>query len=180
MKKLVLGTLLVLAAGFASAGEEAKSAGQYYQMMKPWTLSVGVPFWQGDHKDIGIESGFLAGLDYQYQGSSSNGSFLGVRVMLGESGGVRSRTMGIHYGATTSFGGPGGQNLYFKTAGGYYNSDVDGAGDEWGFGGFVAIGYAFSGTATGQGFTLEGGWFWAPSTGGVDNNGFYVAAGVRF
>jgi len=179
MKQIVI-ALTVLTA----TGAIASNSGQYYQQMKPWTLSVGIPFWQGDHKDAGIDNGFLVSLDYQYQqGGGAHGSFIGVRMMLGESGGVESRTMGVHYGASTGFGG-GAQNLYLKTAGGYYNTDVDGAGDEWGFGGFVALGYMFGGGGMSgmgsQGLSLEVGWFWAPSTGGVDNNGFYAAAGIKF
>lgn len=170
-------TVLTACGAFASTG------GQYYQLVKPWTLTVGVPLWQGDHNDLGIESGFLVGLDYQYQqGGGAHGSFIGVRAMFGESGGIESRTIGVHYGASTGFGG-GAQNLYLKTAGGYYNTDVDGAGDEWGFGGFVALGFLFGGNGVGtgpQGLSIEAGWFWAPSTGGVDNNGFFAAAGIRF
>jgi len=51
---------------------------------------------------------------------------------------------------------------------------VDGAGNEWGLGGFGAVGYEFN-----PNMGAEVGFQIAPETGSVDNHSFYAALAFR-
>ena len=157
-----------------------------YDGAKSWTINIGVGVPQGDHKDAGVDTMFMVGADYMLgpMGEGTEGStYVGVLGFFGSGdAGLKSRSYGIHYGATLNLGQPGSSSpIMFKLQGGYYNTDLsDGIDDNnWGFGGLVGVVWRPT-SGGGQSFTVEGGYYFLPSVSGVDNNGWYVAVGIPF
>ncbi len=57
-------------------------AAQYSTIEKPFEVTAGATFWQGDHKSAGVDNGFLVGLDYYLKQNSPNSMYgVGVRGM---------------------------------------------------------------------------------------------------
>ncbi|GIV03862.1 MAG: hypothetical protein KatS3mg015_2692 [Fimbriimonadales bacterium] len=162
-------------------------AAQYSTIEKPFEVTAGATFWQGDHKDAGVDNGFLVGLDYYLQQNNPNSMYgVGVRGMFGSGGGIDSTTLGAHgiLRGSFAYAGESGADFFYKLAAGLYWTELSNGttNDEFGFGAWGSIGYQFN---TGDGqmgtpFSIEVGYFFAPSVNGVDNNGFFAAAGIRF
>lgn len=174
--KLCLFGLLALSAPLAMA--------QYYPPeTKPFHITIGGHLYQGDLQDppFDIEAGFVGGIDYyMYPLGENTMSFLGVRGWFSSEGGTDAEAYGVHYGVRLNFGvqdaGTAGQpgQFYARIAAGYYNNRVEGFDNEWGFGGFAAIGYDFGGQ-----FSAEIGYEVAPETSSIENHGWFGAIGVR-
>lgn len=155
---------------------------------KPWEVTAGAMFWQSDHQDLGLDAGFMGGVDYYLRQNQSILWGVGARGIFGSGDGNDSTTVGVHLilrGAFSQAGGPGAGLFYKLTAGGAWteiNPAVGSTDDEFGFGGSASIGYDFaaSGGAASTPFSIEVGWFVGPSVNGIDNNGFFALAGVRF
>ena len=179
MKKFVtiLAGAALLTSAFAS-GSNAKAPGP---IVKPWELTFGYHMPTGDLDTIGFSGGFMAGLDYYiHQFGANTMGFVGVRGWFLEESGVRSTAYGAHYGVRFNAGNPGGAGagsgmFFFKIAAGYYNNDLDGVVNEWGFGGFATLGYEFA-----NGFNIEFGYQFAPDVASINNVGWYIAGSFRF
>lgn len=162
-------------------------AAQYSSVEKPFELTAGATFWQGDHKDANVDNGFLVGLDYYLKPTSPNSTYgVGIRGWFGSGGGIDSTTLGAHGILRGSFGyaGSSGTDFFYKLAAGLYWTRLSGGGtdDQFGFGAWGSIGYQFGGGngQMGTPFSIEVGYFVGPTVSGVDNNGFFAAAGIRF
>lgn len=161
----------MLAIGILAAG----SALAQMPVQKPIEITVGGVLFTGDRDDADL--GILLGLDYYMNKAygAQTMPFVGVRYHRGEDGGLDLNTFGAHIGARYGLpANPGSTgNIYLKGALGYYNSDVD-VDDEWGLGGFAAVGYEMR-----NNLSLELGYQIAPSVAGYDNKSFYGAATFR-
>lgn len=156
---------------------------------KPFEITAGAIFWQDDHQDtLDIDTGFIGGIDYYWRGNQSVMYGVGVRGLFGSGSGNDSTTVGGHLvlrGAFSQVPGPAA-GLFYKITAGLYWTEIDPAtgstDDEFGFGGSASIGYDFSATggAASTPFSIEVGWFIGPEVNGIDNNGPFALAGIRF
>lgn len=172
--------LIASALTLAYAGAMAQAWGTPEKQIE---LTVGGHFYGGDLKKApaNFGAGFLAGIDYLWYPLGDNvRSLIGVRGWFGSKNSINAQAFGAHWGVKMNFSvdqaGPqsGAGQFYLKGGIGYYNNSVTGAGNKWGVGGFGGLGYEF-----GEQFMVEIGYQFAPSTGGVDNNGWYAALGIR-
>ncbi|MBA3725643.1 MAG: hypothetical protein H0W86_04110 [Armatimonadetes bacterium] len=161
-------TIITLIAGASLTA----CANAQMEVQKPFEISVGGAFFTGDLDDL--DPGFLVGLDYYLvkNYSSQTMQFVGARGWFADQASAYGVHYGLRFGVPASPDAPG--SLYFKLAIGYYNSDVDSAGNDWGLGGFGAVGYEFN-----KNMGAEVGFQIAPETGTVDNHSFYAALAFR-
>ena len=182
MKKMMI--LVVAAVAF---GTVTTAAAQTGGDMKRWEITFGYASPTGDQDSIlGNDSGWIFGLDYYTNtfGTNTMGFFGARGFWLGDA--VDWGAYGAHYGLRGGFsqGGAGQGAFYWKLAAGYYFSGFR-SGSTWsaeaGFGGWVGLGWDFnSAGGNSSPFCLEAGYYTFPTFSGVNNNGWFISAGLRF
>lgn len=174
----------VLIAGILAVGSALATGPTQGAVNKPLEISLGGVWFTGDLADapLNFDGGFLVGVDYympmngSYAMGPNTSWFVGGRGWFADKSGQRVNTFGAHAGLRFGMngGGSGTNNLYFKVAGGIYNTSFDPGSDKTGFGGFVGVGWMLQGNAS-----LEAGFQMGPSNSGINNTAFYGAVTFR-
>lgn len=191
---------LLLAAGaltgsaFASTSPTPKKSA--LDEGRKWVINVGLTLPTDDHKDAGVDTGFLGSADYYFgapSGASANTNwFLGIGALFGQGDSdFESTTYGAHVGVAFGLGRPGEDNPWgLELKGGLYRTELSwreeivasGKGsedfdeDETGFGGSIALTYQSKST-NGSGLRFALGWYMMPEVRDADNRGWFFTLG---
>ncbi|MBX3118856.1 MAG: hypothetical protein KF784_07300 [Fimbriimonadaceae bacterium] len=181
MKKLAFLAAATVVAGSAMAAESAKP--NMMMGTNKWTINVGIGFPAGDHKDLGVDTQIMVGVDmdlgplsYGSQGTS----YVGLGYMFGSGDSdLDTRSWGVHYGVRFPLGNSGQTSALGASAQlGYYNTELkqgSAKADKWALGGQAALTW----TPQGQMWSLNFGYYFMPEVEGVNNNGWFVGASFR-
>lgn len=199
MKKL---TMLVAASALIGSAVAATSPTPKSTIApegRHWVINVGLFIPTDDHKDAGVDSGFMGSIDYHFgspNGASSNTDwFIGIGGMFGNGdNSLDSRTFGVHVGVEFGLGKEGDDNPWgIELKAGLYNTDLSAdveivkagdetenvSDDETGFGGSIAVTYK-SKSSNGNGIRFSAGWFTMPEVNDFDHRGWFFSIGFPF
>lgn len=189
MKKLatLLAASLVMGSAFASTSPTPKKSN--VQMGGgQWVINVGLFVPTDDHKDAGVDSGFMGSIDYHFPNTGSMAGntswFAGIGGFFGQGDDdLDSQAWGAHLGLLIGLGKVGDDNPWaIELKGGVYQVKLDGDlidDKETGFGGSAAVVYKSKST-NGSGIRFAAGWYMLPEVNDVDHRGWFFSVGFPF
>lgn len=182
MKKLAFLAGATVFAASAIAAESARPANMAMGTNK-WRINVGVGFPASDHKDLGVDTQIMLGVDMEL-GSMNYGSpatsYVGLGYMFGSGDSdLDTRSWGFHYGVMFPLSNSGQTSaLGGEIQLGYYNTELkqgSAKADKWALGGQAALTW----TPQGQTWSLKAGYYFMPEVESINNNGWFIGASFR-
>jgi hypothetical protein len=170
---------IIAGSSFAATSSTAKPQGD---AMNRWSINVGLFIPEGDHKDAGVDNGFVVGADWMLPNTGSMGtasSYVGIMGLFGDGDNdLETRSWGIHYGVLFSLANnQGWSDFNVRLQGGYYNTQLEAGAfdeDEWGFGGMVSLNWR----PRNSGVTVDAGYYFMPEVEGTDHRGWIFTVGI--
>lgn len=198
MKKLamLLAASALLGSAFAATSPTPKKIAS--DDAKKWVLNVGLFMPTDDHKDAGVDTGFMGSIDYHFGNTGGNSNacwYVGIGAMFGQGDhDFESQAIGVHVGVELGLGKAGEDNPWgLELKGGLYRTSLswrneiieagkefeDEDDDETGFGGSIAVTYK-SKSSNGNGLRFALGWYTMPEVQDGDHRGWFFTIGFPF